>query len=120
MRLVKRSISEKDGDGKVVLIAEQSEDMWHAYNLITEGDRVQATTFRKVVKEGATGTSAEGSPTTTDCGTGKRSAVASATRDRGGATVPRAAAARTAVRTAPSREQERRGTIIKFHTSFKP
>jgi len=55
MRLVKRSISEKDGDGKVVLIAEQSEDMWHAYNLITEGDRVQATTFRKVVKEGATG-----------------------------------------------------------------
>ena len=25
-----------------------AEDMWHAYNLIREGDHVTATTFRKV------------------------------------------------------------------------
>ena len=33
------------------------EDMWHAYNLIREGDAVTATTFRKVQKESG-GTSA--------------------------------------------------------------
>ena len=55
MKLVKKSISEKDGDGTVVLIAEQAEDMWHAYNLIVVGDRVRANTFRKIVKEGNMG-----------------------------------------------------------------
>lgn len=33
------------------------EDMWHAYNLIREGDDVTATTFRKVQKDSG-GTSA--------------------------------------------------------------
>ena len=33
------------------------EDMWHAYNLIREGDAVTATTFRKVQKDSG-GTSA--------------------------------------------------------------
>lgn len=41
----------------VVLIPEESEDMWHAYNLIAEGDSVRSTTIRKVQNETATGSS---------------------------------------------------------------
>lgn len=32
----------------VVLVPEESEDMWHAYNLIAVGDLVKASTIRKV------------------------------------------------------------------------
>lgn len=39
------------------LIAEEPEDMWHAYNLIAEGDAVTASTVRKVQTESATGSS---------------------------------------------------------------
>lgn len=35
------------------------EDLWHAYNLVLEGDRVEATTFRKVQKDGGTGAESE-------------------------------------------------------------
>jgi protein pelota len=35
------------------------EDLWHAYNLIREGDHVTATTFRKVQKDVGTGTDSE-------------------------------------------------------------
>ena len=31
--------------------------MWHAYNLITEGDQLRASTFRKVQQESSTGSS---------------------------------------------------------------
>lgn len=34
---------------------EEPEDMWHAYNLIQEGDHLRASTIRKVVNESATG-----------------------------------------------------------------
>ena len=33
---------------RVTLIAENSEDMWHAYNLITPSDTVRASTIRLV------------------------------------------------------------------------
>lgn len=36
---------------------EEPEDMWHAYNLICEGDHVRSTTIRKVQNETATGSS---------------------------------------------------------------
>lgn len=39
------------------LIPEESEDMWHAYNLISEGDAVTASTVRKVQTESSTGSS---------------------------------------------------------------
>eukprot|EP00753_Platysulcus_tardus_P022565 PLAT9778.1.p1 GENE.PLAT9778.1~~PLAT9778.1.p1 ORF type:complete len:513 (-),score=236.77 PLAT9778.1:110-1624(-) len=55
MRIVSKSVSEKDGAGKISFLPEEAEDLWHAYNLIALGDRVQATTLRKVVKESATG-----------------------------------------------------------------
>ncbi|KAH8404944.1 hypothetical protein KR222_011488, partial [Zaprionus bogoriensis] len=41
----------------VTLMPEESEDMWHAYNLIAEGDSVRSTTIRKVQNETATGSS---------------------------------------------------------------
>ncbi|GFH25023.1 protein pelota homolog [Haematococcus lacustris] len=47
MKLLNRSFT-KDGEGHVKLVPEEAEDMWHAYNLIREGDRLTATTFRKV------------------------------------------------------------------------
>lgn len=46
---------EKDGSGSVTLVPEESEDMWHAYNLISEGDSIKGSTIRKVVTESATG-----------------------------------------------------------------
>jgi protein pelota len=39
------------------VIPDESEDMWHAYNLICEGDVVTASTIRKVQTESATGSS---------------------------------------------------------------
>ncbi|KAL4714575.1 hypothetical protein ACJJTC_006621 [Scirpophaga incertulas] len=56
MKLVFKNI-EKDGCGSIGLIPEESEDMWHAYNLITEGDSVTASTVRKVQTESSTGSS---------------------------------------------------------------
>uniref|UniRef100_A0A1B6EGQ4 Protein pelota homolog n=1 Tax=Clastoptera arizonana TaxID=38151 RepID=A0A1B6EGQ4_9HEMI len=56
MKLVYKNI-DKDGRGSVTLIPEEPEDMWHAYNLITEGDSVRASTIRKVQNESATGSS---------------------------------------------------------------
>lgn len=54
MRLVKQTI-DRDGRGTVVLCPEEAEDMWHAYHLISVGDMVCTTTTRKVIREGATG-----------------------------------------------------------------
>ncbi|XP_015790696.1 protein pelota [Tetranychus urticae] len=54
MKLVGKYI-DKDNHGSVVLIPEEDEDMWHAYNLIEANDAVKASTFRKVTLESATG-----------------------------------------------------------------
>lgn len=48
---------DKGMQGSVVLIPDEPEDMWHAYNLIAEGDSVRSTTIRKVQNETATGSS---------------------------------------------------------------
>ncbi|KAK3907268.1 Protein pelota [Frankliniella fusca] len=56
MKLTHKNI-DKDGGGTVTLIPEEPEDMWHAYNLISEGDSVRASTIRKVQNESATGSS---------------------------------------------------------------
>ncbi|KAJ3204593.1 hypothetical protein HDU82_005729 [Entophlyctis luteolus] len=55
MKLVRKSIDVKDGAGSVALIADEPEDMWHAYNLILPGDQLRASTIRRVVSESATG-----------------------------------------------------------------
>jgi protein pelota len=56
MRLERSSIDAKHGIGKVSLIPEEPEDMWHAYNLIQPYDRLRARAVRKVKKEGSSGT----------------------------------------------------------------
>ncbi|CAN0293174.1 unnamed protein product [Ectocarpus sp. 12 AP-2014] len=55
MKVLRRQISSKDGDGFVQMKTEEAEDMWHAYNLIADGDRVRTSTVRKVVNESSTG-----------------------------------------------------------------
>jgi len=47
---------EKDGKGLATLIAEESEDLWHLFNLSMKGDTIKAMTYRKIQKEGSTGT----------------------------------------------------------------
>ncbi|XP_047527642.1 protein pelota [Vanessa atalanta] len=64
MKLVFKNI-EKDGSGSIALIPEESEDMWHAYNLIAEGDSVTASTVRKVQIESSTGSSSSNRVRTT-------------------------------------------------------
>ncbi|XP_015763919.1 PREDICTED: protein pelota homolog [Acropora digitifera] len=39
----------------VVLVPEEAEDMWHAYNLIAVGDHLKSTTIRRVQNESMTG-----------------------------------------------------------------
>jgi protein pelota len=45
MKLIGKHI-ERDRSGRVTLCPEESEDMWHVYNLILKGDRVKSTTER--------------------------------------------------------------------------
>jgi len=54
MKLLNKNF-EKGGAGSVVLVPEETEDMWHAFNLIQEGDLVRASTIRKVTTESTTG-----------------------------------------------------------------
>lgn len=49
MKLIRKSLS-KDKSGEITLCPQDSEDMWHAYNLIHEGDEIEAWTHRKVAK----------------------------------------------------------------------
>jgi protein pelota len=55
MKLLRKQL-EKDGSGTIRLCAEEPDDMWHAYNIVTPGDFLEATTVRRVQREGATGT----------------------------------------------------------------
>lgn len=55
MKVLKKQISAKDGSGLIVLRPETPEDLWHAFNLLQEGDLVRCTTLRKVIKETSTG-----------------------------------------------------------------
>ena len=55
MKILSQKISAKDGEGTVKVMAEDAEDMWHAYNLLSEGDWVKSSTVRKVVHSTATG-----------------------------------------------------------------
>lgn len=48
MRVLKRSINGKNGEGAVTLMAEEPEDMWHIFNLVAKGDTVRGSTMRKV------------------------------------------------------------------------
>ncbi|CAD7931239.1 unnamed protein product [Amoebophrya sp. A25] len=56
MKLLRRNVDPTTKSGSVVLIPEESEDLWHLYNLVARGDCVTAQTYRKVEKAQATGT----------------------------------------------------------------
>ncbi|KAF1954953.1 hypothetical protein CC80DRAFT_475017 [Byssothecium circinans] len=58
MRLLKRQIDYKDGSGFAILLPEEPEDMWHAYNLIQPTDSLRARALRRVTKESASGSTA--------------------------------------------------------------
>jgi protein pelota len=47
MKIIKKAFS-KDGAGTIVLLPQDTEDMWHVYNLVRPGDRLKAVTYRKV------------------------------------------------------------------------
>ncbi|XP_058120287.1 protein pelota [Anopheles ziemanni] len=64
MKLVRKNV-DKSGDGSVTLVPEEPEDMWHAYNLIAEGDQVRSSTIRKVQNESSTGSSSSSRVRTT-------------------------------------------------------
>ncbi|KAK0537270.1 Translation factor pelota [Tilletia horrida] len=54
MKITSRHI-ERDGSGRVTLIPEEDEDMYHLYNLIEPGDLVRAAAVRRVQSESNTG-----------------------------------------------------------------
>ncbi|CAD7940087.1 unnamed protein product [Amoebophrya sp. A120] len=56
MKLLRKNIDAATSAGSVVVIPEESEDMWHLYNLVAVGDRITAQTWRKIEKAQATGT----------------------------------------------------------------
>ncbi|OCF36702.1 mRNA surveillance protein pelota [Kwoniella heveanensis CBS 569] len=56
MKLINKHV-EKDGSGYVTLRPEDDEDMWHVYNLISEGDHIRALAVRKVQMYSSTGSS---------------------------------------------------------------
>lgn len=64
MKLCSKNI-DKSRAGQVVLIPEEAEDMWHAYNLIQVGDSLRSTTIRKVQTESATGSTSSSKVRTT-------------------------------------------------------
>ena len=46
MKLLKRYIDTRAGEATITLVPEDAEDMWHVYNLISEGDQVRTTAQR--------------------------------------------------------------------------
>ncbi|CAH3108787.1 unnamed protein product [Pocillopora meandrina] len=66
MKLIAKNF-EKDSSGSVVLVPDEAEDMWHAYNLIAVGDHLRSTTIRRVQTESATGSVSSNKVRTTLC-----------------------------------------------------
>lgn len=42
MKLIHKNL-DKDSSGSITLIPEESEDMWHVYNLVAVGDSVKVS-----------------------------------------------------------------------------
>ena len=52
-----RRIDKKTREGQVDLLLQETEDVWHFYNLVSVGDSIRSVTVRKVNQESATGSS---------------------------------------------------------------
>lgn len=59
MRILSKEIDGKDASGRIKLCAEESEDMYHLYNILAEGDSVRCSTVRNVTRESSTGTTSK-------------------------------------------------------------
>lgn len=55
MRILKQEISGKDQSGRLKVQAEEAEDMYHLYNIISIGDAIESSTVRNYTREGSTG-----------------------------------------------------------------
>jgi len=55
MRIVSKHVDRASGEGKIKLVAQEPDDMYHLYNLIVSGDEVNASTVRNVTRESKTG-----------------------------------------------------------------
>uniref|UniRef100_A0A6B2L5J6 Protein pelota homolog n=1 Tax=Arcella intermedia TaxID=1963864 RepID=A0A6B2L5J6_9EUKA len=55
MKLLGQEIDKKTGAGWIKLQPEESEDLWHIFNLIFRGDFIRTSTYRKIVNVGVTG-----------------------------------------------------------------
>lgn len=55
MKIIKNGVTHRNGSGFVKFVAQESEDMYHLYNLIRSGDVIEGSTVRNVVKETASG-----------------------------------------------------------------
>jgi protein pelota len=55
MKVLESAIQSKNGCGFVRLQPEEEEDIYHLYNLLNKGDRIEALTMRNVVKESKSG-----------------------------------------------------------------
>lgn len=54
MKIVSREV-DSSGGGFITIIPEESEDLWHIYNILSVGDIISTSTFRKHHKETNTG-----------------------------------------------------------------
>jgi protein pelota len=54
MKIIRKQVEAK-GSGFLCLVPETTEDMWHIYNLVAVGDRLTASTLRKVNVRSGTG-----------------------------------------------------------------
>ena len=57
MKLLHRVERDSEGGAFVSVLVSSTEDLWHLYNFIFEGDTIRTTTVRKVVRETNTGNS---------------------------------------------------------------
>ena len=55
MRVLKRNIDPASQSGTVRVEAEEADDMYHLFNLIVQGDEVEASTMRNITRETKTG-----------------------------------------------------------------
>ncbi|CAF0718962.1 unnamed protein product [Brachionus calyciflorus] len=54
MKLLSKYIDKKNA-GSVTLVAEEAEDMWHAYNLINIDDQLRSSSIRRIINESSAG-----------------------------------------------------------------
>ena len=55
MKILKKDINYKTGEGFIYLIPEDEEDLFYLYTILLEGDAIRSKTSRKILIESKTG-----------------------------------------------------------------